>query len=89
MHINTPNGGFDLPIPWWGTTLFIAAVIFIVLFIGGKCLARHTYCCPQCGKSFRKKWYHMALSRHIGSDRYLKCPHCGKKDWCSVKDDWR
>ena len=39
------------------------------------------YKCSKCGKKFVPTYNQVCWSMHIGRTRYMKCPHCGKRDW--------
>lgn len=67
-------------VPWW----VIAVPVVILFFVVGKHIASKKYVCPNCYKTFYPKWWKAAFSIHINDDRVFKCPHCGKKDFCSL-----
>ena len=73
-------------VAWY--VIAIPATVFIVacVVIAGIVLSRNTYVCPECGKRFHPKWWRAMFSLHDGSDRVLKCPHCGHKGFCRKED---
>lgn len=77
-------------VPWW--TIAVPIVVFdaIVCFAAVKYIASKKYVCPKCNKSFYPKWW-QAFSFHMNGYRVFKCPHCGRKGFCSLSkesDDW-
>lgn len=50
-------------------------------------LHSYDYRCKNCGKVFRPDLKQCLLTIHAYDDFMLRCPHCGKKDWCTVVDD--
>ena len=44
------------------------------------------FVCPNCGKNFFAKWYHLLWNRDVSlvmvKKAKLKCPHCKIKDMC-------
>jgi len=78
--------GETIWIPWQWGLLFVLPLIFLVMFIAACFLTKNTYACPICGHCFRKKWYHLIFSAHTMGDRWLRCPQCRKRDWCSLKE---
>jgi len=69
---------------WLVIAVPVVIFSFIVWIVAGKYIAAKKYICPQCNRSFNPKWWKSALSVHLGDDRVLKCPHCGRKGFCSV-----
>ena len=66
------------------------------------CLIHHTYkrfqeyvetpfVCPNCGKTFYAKWYHLYFGRNVTLEMVkkvkLKCPHCKERDMCRWMKD--
>ena len=86
MTFNWFDEHYYIPMPLWMAVIITVLFILVVCAIGGSVLAKNTYACPNCGHLFKKKWYQMMLSLHINDNRWLKCPSCKKKDWCSKKD---
>ena len=65
--------------------LAIAGVIFTVGFAAVMEGQRKIgyYQCAKCGETFVPKFWSHAFGFNMISKRYLKCPHCGEKSWCS------
>ncbi|MDD6981684.1 MAG: hypothetical protein PUJ21_08115 [Clostridia bacterium] len=74
-------------VPWWMIAIPVAVFVIAVWLIAGICIAKKTYACPSCGKSFQPKWWKAMLSIHVNEDRLFRCPHCGKKGMCSPAHD--
>ena len=70
--------------PWWAVLIPTVVFVAAVLFAAGKFIASKEFVCPKCGGKFHPKWWVAMVSLHIGSDRYFKCPHCGKRRFCHV-----
>ena len=83
-EVHVGNDRFD--VKWYviaiPTTVFVAACVVIA----GIVLSKNAYVCPECGKLFHPKWWRAMFSLHDGSDRVLKCPHCGRKGFCRKED---
>ena len=51
-----------------------------------KEIAKYPFICPNCGKSFFAKRYHLLWNRGMSvamvNKAKLKCPHCKSKDMC-------
>ena len=39
------------------------------------------YKCQNCGYEIVPKYFQALNAMHMGTTRYLKCPHCGKRTW--------
>lgn len=39
------------------------------------------YECKNCGHKYVPSYKDVFFAMHIGRTRYLKCPHCSKKNW--------
>ena len=39
------------------------------------------YACKECGERFTVGIWKMTLAPHVGTTRYLRCPHCHKLAW--------
>ncbi len=72
---------------WWVIAIPVAILSVAILIISKITLSNKTYICPQCKESFRPKWWKAAFSIHLGSDRVLKCPRCGRRGFCKVYND--
>ena len=40
------------------------------------------YKCKKCGTEIRPTYNEALNAMHMGTTRYLKCPHCNKRSWC-------
>ena len=40
------------------------------------------YKCKNCGGEVVPTYTQALNAMHMGTTRYLKCPHCGKRSWC-------
>ena len=51
-----------------------------------KSTVEKPFMCPNCGKEFYKKWYHLLFHRYNTIRTFgkanLKCPHCKTRDAC-------
>ncbi len=81
MTINWFDEHFEVPLGF-GITITII-IILLVLVPVLIYLSKTIYVCDKCGCRFRLKWYKCMFSIHMNDDRYLKCPKCKKKSWCS------
>ena len=79
--VNWFDQQYDLP--WWMIAIPVVILLTVTWFFGGKYIASKEYICPKCGKNFHPKWWNAAFSVHINNDRVFKCPHCGRKGFCS------
>jgi DNA-directed RNA polymerase subunit RPC12/RpoP len=62
-------------------TLLLAVALILVLLV--RWHARSTvYQCPACGHRFRISGWTDFVHPHGGDKKYLRCPGCGKSDWC-------
>lgn len=71
-------------VPWWVIAVPVVMLSAIVFFVAGKHIASKEYVCPKCNKTFHPKWWKAAFSIHMNDDRVFKCPHCGRKEFCSL-----
>ncbi|MBR1423564.1 MAG: hypothetical protein IJ571_09025 [Ruminococcus sp.] len=67
--------------------LFLVPPIALLAFIFASDMSKTVYTCEKCGKRFRGKWYSFLVVGYYGEDKYLKCPHCGKRTLCVVSYD--
>ena len=74
-------------VPWWLIAIPEAIFIVLITYIIGRSIASEKYACPLCGKTFYPKVWAVIFSFHMGNQRALRCPHCGKKDMCSPSYD--
>jgi hypothetical protein len=62
------------------TALLVTALLLVLLV---RWHARSTvYQCPTCEHRFRISGWTDFLRPHGGEKKYLRCPGCGKSDWC-------
>jgi len=53
-----------------------------------KSIAEKPFACPNCGNHFHVKWYRLIFreySVYTSNSAKLKCPGCGKVDFCRWK----
>jgi len=67
---------------WLDLTVSTVLIIIIGVLIAQIVISRQKYVCPKCGAVISPKWYHLSASLHMGSDRVVKCPYCGRKGFC-------
>lgn len=62
----------------------IACLIFIIGMYAAMQGERTIgyYQCKECGDTFVPTFKAYTMGIHLFSTRRLKCPHCGKKNWC-------
>ena len=62
----------------------IACLIFIIGMYAAMQGERTIgyYQCKECGDTFVPTFKAYIMGIHLFSTRRLKCPHCGKKNWC-------
>lgn len=70
--------------PWWAIAIPVAIFTIAMMLASAKYICSHEYLCPKCGGKFKPKWWQTLFSLHINSDRYFKCPHCGKRSFCYI-----
>ena len=81
MRINWFDESFTIPL---GLGITITIIFMLLMIIPASIyLSRTIFVCDECGCRFRLKWYKYLLALHMNDDRYLKCPKCNKKGWCS------
>lgn len=62
-------------------------ILLLYLMANSIILSRKSYACPSCGHVFRMKWYQLmfkmsGMAKYGDSELRLKCPSCGKTDFC-------
>jgi DNA-directed RNA polymerase subunit RPC12/RpoP len=61
--------------------------VSIVVLVGAALLVLWTesrvgfYVCAKCGHRHVPSYGKLLISMHVGYDRYMKCPKCGKLSW--------
>jgi len=74
-------------IPKFGTVGVIVwlSMVVALIFIIVKHHSKSTSCkCPACGVTFRLPIMVDFLSPHTPDKKKLRCPVCGKKNWCEI-----
>ena len=64
--------------------LIICVAICVITQIS---IIRKRFKCPVCQATFHPKWYEISAWLHDGKRRVVKCPHCGRRGFCSPVDD--
>jgi rubredoxin len=67
--------------------LLFIPILLVFFIVNSIILSRKAYACPSCGHVFRKKWYELmfkmsGMAKYGDSELRLKCPYCGKTDFC-------
>lgn len=68
------------------TTIIVGFILLIAAIIAAavaKAQSTHTFVCHNCGKEFQPKWTQLVFEVHVFDKHVLKCPHCGKRDYCT------
>ena len=65
-------------VPWY----VVAVPIILLCIIAHVTVMSGTYVCPKCGEEFKPKWYQISAYMHMGRSRLVKCPKCGRRDFC-------
>ena len=86
VHVN----GATVMMPWQMVTLLsvipslliIVTVVWLTTAENRKAL----YVCPHCHHRFKPGW-RVVFAPHVMDEYALTCPHCGKRDWCSMSYD--
>ena len=74
--------------PAFATVLIIISVIlvFIAIFFAAKVdYETGVYKCRKCGHTFKPTFKAYVWGAHTLTTRYLKCPECNEKSWCTRK----
>lgn len=70
----------------WGQFLIGGLVLIIILaniaVIVVIAVNIEIYECKNCGEKFVPTLSAYVMGMHTPTKRYLKCPHCGKRNWC-------
>ncbi len=69
------------------TILVFIPILMLYLMINSIILSKKSYACPSCGHVFRMKWYELmfkmsGMAKYGDSELRLKCPSCGKTNFC-------
>ena len=70
--------------PWWAIAIPVTVFTVVTMLLCAKYISSREFICPKCNHKFHPKWWMAMFSLHIGSDRFFKCPHCGKKSFCPI-----
>lgn len=83
--IHFGNAHYDVS-PWIIAipVLGISAAICMIAHVS---IIRKRFKCPMCQATFRPKWYEISAWLHDGKRHVVKCPHCGRRGFCSPADD--
>lgn len=73
--------GETLDVPWYFVVIPVV-IIFVVSYI---ILISRSYVCPACKTEIKPKWYDFSVCIHLGGERVLKCPKCGRRGFCERK----
>ncbi|RKY83464.1 hypothetical protein DRQ11_13030 [candidate division KSB1 bacterium] len=72
-----------LYMPYTLAAWFIVALGGVFALV--RWLAHNTvYVCPNCGHRFTISAFRYAISPHMWEKKLLRCPKCGKREWCRV-----
>ena len=69
---------------WWRMVLILVGGAFLVVGIAWALRVEHDagyYECPHCQYRYVPTMKAVVLAPHIGRDRRMKCPRCGKKGY--------
>ena len=69
----------------WAIAIMVASLllILIVAFVALRIEQKAGfYVCPKCGHKFVPSYGKVFVAPHMGTARYMKCPHCHSKGWC-------
>ncbi len=69
-------------VPWYVIAIPVTLFSVIMFVIAGTVISKKKYTCPTCRHTFHPPFWGAMVSIHIGSDRYFKCPRCGKRSFC-------
>lgn len=64
--------------------LMAAAAAAVIAAVAYR-LSRCRFTCKSCGGVFRISWRRALWVQHFNEDYVLRCPHCGKKGWCTAR----
>ena len=71
-------------VEWYVIAIPVTVFSVIVFGIGGTVISKKKYVCPECRHKFHPSFWVSVVSVHVGSDRYFKCPRCGKRSFCKI-----
>ena len=70
-------------VPWWVIVIPLIVIVVLALLLSGKYIVSKEYICSECGEKFYPKFLQAMFSVHLNEAYVFKCPHCGKKGFCS------
>ena len=76
-YFNIPIG-YKIGLFCFSIVFLIVAIIVCVII---ECKTGF-YQCKHCNHKFIPSYNNFIWAAHMGFTRKLKCPNCGKKDWC-------
>ena len=73
--------GDTLDVPWYFVVIPAVLIIVVayIIIISGR------YVCPDCKTEIKPKWYDISVCFHLGNERVVKCPKCGRRGFCEKK----
>lgn len=69
---------------WQFVVIMMGAAAAVIGAVAYR-LSRCRFTCKGCGGVFRIPWRRALWVQHFKEDYILRCPHCGKKGWCTAK----
>ena len=72
----------------WITVIIVVIALLIAAAVTvsvAKAQSKHVFVCRSCGKDFQPQWTQLVFEIHAFNEHRLKCPHCGKKSFCTDK----
>jgi len=73
---------FALTSFWWRLGLILGGLIIFLIGMAYSLKLEHDagyYECPECGVKYLPSMKAVIFAPHIGRNRKMKCPHCGKR----------
>lgn len=73
---------FAVTITWWRIALIAAGFILFIVGIVTCIKLEHDagyYECPECGTAYVPSMRAVVFAPHIGRNRKMTCPHCGRR----------
>jgi DNA-directed RNA polymerase subunit RPC12/RpoP len=70
--------------PWQLVTILAVCLVFLMpcLYALKLEVSVGAYKCKNCGREIIPTYKEALNAMHMGTTRYLKCPHCHKRTWC-------
>ncbi len=83
-------GEYNINLPWQVMTILVVIpsllITFFVAWGSTEKNRKGFYVCSHCQHRFKPGW-RVLYSPHVNDEYVLTCPHCGKRDWCSMSYD--